>query len=184
LAALQKSPSPLEKAGDSAQEDRSKLATATIEFEKTMPTNGFGGSVSDVYIKINNEIIHIETKAGNKFFTYVSTSGSNFSKQTYNMLLDVNKIENMKVPLNATLRAGLDDATTFAKQKSEVIKAWTKWNDGAILNNNVIQNKFSAFAKIKLNDQNITFFDKPDRLQSFLIDNNDWFDLIFKNNNL
>jgi hypothetical protein len=113
--------------------NKNKLTGSTLEFEKTTGNNGFN-SVTDVEIITSaGEIIAIETKAGDEFFTFVNTSGSNFSKQAHNMLIDASKFENVKVPVNSTVKTDLNNPTIFVQQKQRVINAWKNWEGGRIL---------------------------------------------------
>ena len=134
-------------------------------------------SFSDVYVKIGNRVVEIETKAGTEFFANVAGSSSNFAKQSYNSLKNVSDIENYKVFLRQDLLETLDISTAKAK----VIKAWTNFENGAILADAQIRNQFTGFARVKLNNPNIATFSRS-QLESFLKKNDDWFMTIFQNN--
>ena len=153
----------------------SKLINAVIEFEYSIAGTG-ANSITDIVVRINSEIIHVETKAGDYFFSYVTSDGSNFGAQSYNMLFDANRFENVKVVLNSEVKASLNDANVLATQKARVIAAWKKWDNGAILKSGAIRIKYNNLTNQNL--QNAIDFENA------LRDNNQWFDLMFKNNGL
>jgi hypothetical protein len=156
---------------------KNKISNATLEFEKSTSNGGFN-SVTDVeIITSTQEIIAIETKAGDDFFTFVNSSGSNFSKQAHNMLIDANKLENIKVPLNSTVKADLNNPTKFAQQKQRVINAWKNWEGGIILSNSNVRQKFATYF-------NVPQITSSSQLENLLINNDNWFDIMFRNNNL
>ena len=151
-----------------------KLEGATLEFEKALTSNGIN-SVSDIKItKRGGAIIQIETKAGNEFFTFLE--GSNFSPQSYNMLMNVKEITDLKVPLNSIVKASLDDPAIFLQQKMKVINVWKNWNNGLIFSERKIITKFEALFDTEILNSA--------QLEQLLTQNDNWFDLIFKNNDL
>ena len=133
--------------------------------------------ISDVYIRIGNQIVEIETKAGTEFFTNVAGSSSNFAKQSYNSLKNVASTGNYKVFLRKDILETLD----VTKAKDKVIEAWSKFENGAILTDPKIRSQFTAFARKKLNNPNILNFSRS-QLEAFLKTNDDWFVTIFKDN--
>jgi hypothetical protein len=155
--------------------NKSMLQGATIEFEKDITYAGVN-SATDVYVRKGDEIIHIETKAGDEFFTFVNTGGSNFSSQSYNMLMDANKIENIKVPLNTSVKNSLLNPSTFAQQKNRVVDAWLSFNNGQIFSESSIRAKFSEYFDV--------YIDDAAELEELLRENDNWFLSIFLNNNL
>ncbi|WP_066633309.1 hypothetical protein [Labilibacter marinus] len=112
-----------------------------------------------------------------EFFTNVAGSSSNFAKQSFNSLKNIGGIENYKVFLNDVVRNGLDNTT----DKLKVIQAWKNFEGGALLKDAQIRNRFTEFAKTKLNNPTLEIFDDI-QLESFLNSNDDWFVEIFKNN--
>lgn len=162
-------------------ENKSILSQADeVVFERRL-VNSINGksyeSFSDVYVRIGNRVVEIETKAGMDFFTNVAGSSSNFAKQSFNSFKNVGDIENYKVFLNEVVRDGLDNTT----DKLKVIQAWKNFEGGALLSDIQIRNQFTEFAKLKLNNPNLPTFSSS-QLESFLKSNNDWFEAIFKNN--
>lgn len=162
-------------------ENKSVLAQADeVIFERKL-VNTINGkpyeSFSDVYLKIGNRVVEIETKAGMEFFTSVAGSSSNFAKQSFNSLKNVGDIEDYKVFLNDAIRNGLNNTT----DKLKVIEAWKNFEGEALFKDIKIRNQFTDYAKKKLNVQTLEVFDNV-QLESFLKSNNDWFVEIFKSN--
>jgi len=106
-------------------------------------------SFTDVYIRIGSDIYEIETKAGIKFFENVTNNSSNFTKQSFNSLTNVNKLENYKVFLNPTILAQLDNAATLATKKNNVITAWKNWEGGVLYELDEVKPLFETFATSK-----------------------------------
>ena len=92
------------------------------------------------------------------------------------MLRDATSIEDVKWPLNSSVRTSLDDPAIFAAKKQQVIDAWTNWENGQIFNDPFIQEKFS------------TFFEEPitssSQLITILEGSDEWFDIMFRYSNL
>jgi len=103
-------------------------------------------------------------------------NSSNFAKQSFNSLTNVNKLENYKVFLNPEIISQLDDATFFATKKNNVITAWKNWEGGAVYEIPSIKSKFEAFALSKNYDL------INNTIEDFLKDTDEWFILIFKSN--
>jgi hypothetical protein len=142
-----------------------------IVFERKVVNTANGAtqtSYTDVYIRIGAEIYEIETKAGIMFFENISTNSSNFARQSYNSLKNVNKVENYKVFLNPSVKNALSST-----DKTNVINAWKNWENGAILKDDEILTKFKAFGEEKGYDFTIN------TVEDFLKDTDEWFNLIF-----
>lgn len=157
-------------------ESKSILSQADeVVFERRI-VNSINGksyeSFSDVYVKVGNRIIEIETKAGMEFFTNAAGSGSNFAKQSFNSLKNIGDVENYKVFLNDVVRNGLDNTA----DKLKVIQAWKNFEGGALLKDSNIQSLFTRYGTKKGYD--FTF----NTVEDFLRDTDDWFFDIFKNN--
>ncbi len=137
-------------------------------------------SFTDVRLKFPDEhIVEIETKAGLQFFETLSES-SNFCAQSYNSLTNVSRIEDYKVFLNEAKVADLDNPAVLKFYKSRVVNVWNKWKGGELLKNENVLEIFENF-RLKNNSDVIEIIDEDD-LYNFLINNNDWFINIFKNN--
>lgn len=155
-------------------DNKQKLNLADeIIFETPMSFNGHN-SVTDVYIRIGTDIYEIETKAGIKFFENVSGNSSNFARQSYNSLKNVNKVENYKVFLNPSIKNGLS-----ATDKTNVINAWKNLENGAVLKDGDILELFTDFAKRKSGNNSLPTFTSQ-TLENYLNNTDEWFDLIFK----
>jgi len=158
-------------------ENKEKLKIADeIIFENPISFNGFN-SVTDVYMRIGSDIYEIETKAGIKFFENVASNSSNFAKQSYNSLNNVNKLENYKVFLNPAVKDALGNT-----DKLNVINAWKNWEGGALLENLSIREKFTEFARNELNNPTLGVFENGEQLRTFLNSNDNWFKKIFIEN--
>lgn len=144
-----------------------------IIFENPISFNGYN-SVTDVYIRMGSDIYEIETKAGIKFFENISGNSSNFARQSFNSLKNVNKIENYKVFLNPSVKNALS-----ATDKTNVINAWKNWENGVILNDGDILELFTDFAKRKSGNNSLPTFTSQ-TLENYLNNTDEWFDLIFK----
>ncbi len=83
--------------------------------------------------KFEIQTFEIETKAGIKFFENAANSSSNFAKQSFNSLTNVNKLENYKVFLNPEIKNTLSNT-----DKLKVINAWKNWKKIGLENNSPI----------------------------------------------
>lgn len=138
-----------------------------IIFENPI-SSSFGNSVSDIVIFKSGRRVELETKAGLQFFEGIS--GSNFSTQSANSLLNVSKVEDYKVILNPDKIGTLSDA-----EKLNVVDAW-KNASGDFLGNAQIRQLFADYW------DDISSIDTSLEFEYLLKNRNDWFDDIFKNN--
>jgi hypothetical protein len=155
-------------------DNSASLANTMIEFEVPAIV-GSNRTVTDVVVTRTAGDIYIETKAGDAFFNWVNSSGTNFCNQSYNMLINATHFNDVKFVLNSTIKSTLTAPNVLASQKRRVINAWKNWNNGAILNDLRIQQSFGTFTGATI--RNAADF------ETVLIQNDNWFDSMFNNNN-
>ncbi len=143
-----------------------------VQFEKRIENAIHGASEIDVQIIFNNRIINIETKAGIKFFNYL-TSKSNFVTQTANGILEATSLMDFKVFLNEDLIESFSDAAKKVSAKKRVINAWKDMID---VDPNV-QQRFIDF----IDEIDPDFDLELKSIIDFLNENDYWFDEIFLN---
>ena len=158
--------------------NRSKLnGFDEIEFERLFTLDNIT-AVPDITLKKGNKFSFVETKAGNKFFEYINSDGSNFGRQLFVMLERAENFESVKVALNSYIKGLLSTPATLTQQKGRVIRLMKNWEGGKILDNTVIKNKIIQYAT----NSGYSFAVKT--LEDFLNETDIWFKKMFVDNNL